>query len=73
MKKLFVILLITCNLSAWEVTTHRAIDRTALENAQTQNLKNFITDSGLENKDYSNEKLFSFPSSRWECIGACNG
>ena len=36
-------------LNAWEVNTHRAIDKTAL--TKTGNLDNFMTDAGLDTEE----------------------
>ena len=46
MKKLFLILLISIRLFAWEVNTHRAIDKTALTNVP--NLNTFVSDSKID-------------------------
>ncbi|MGB5965620.1 MAG: hypothetical protein WBG65_08800 [Sulfurimonadaceae bacterium] len=59
MKTILIILLTISNLFAWEVNTHRAIDRKALENVP--NFSTFITDTNLENKSYKNE-IFLVPT-----------
>jgi len=55
MKIIFTLLIIMGKLLAWEVYTHRAIDRMALESTKTQNLKNFIADSNIGSEAYKNE------------------
>ncbi|WP_428739124.1 hypothetical protein [Sulfurimonas sp.] len=55
MKKIFVILLISINLFAWEVNTHRAIDRTALE--KVDNLNAFISATGVGSENYIYEEF----------------
>ncbi|WP_373033795.1 PKD domain-containing protein [Sulfurovum sp.] len=73
MKKMFLILLISINLFAWEVNTHRAIDRTALTN--TPNLSVFITDVSLENQNYVNETFDDYEMTYFKYIkdGEANG
>jgi len=58
MKKITIIaILTTLMLSAWEINTHRAIDRKAVENST--NLIKFIENSNipLDNNYYNNEKF----------------
>ena len=61
MKKITIIAIIailtTLMLSAWEINTHRAIDRKAVENST--NLIKFIENSNipLDNNYYNNEKF----------------
>jgi len=55
MKKIFLILFLISNLSAWEINTHRAIDKTALKNVL--NLNAFILNSNLDKENYNNEKF----------------
>jgi hypothetical protein len=54
MKKIILIFVGMVNLlSAWEVTTHRAIDRTALMEVGKQNLKYFVDSVQISNEDYT--------------------
>ncbi len=53
MRKIFLILLVSINLFAWEVNTHRAIDKTALENVD--NLNAFIFATGIDSEIYRDE------------------
>jgi len=54
MKKIILItLLIVGKLSAWEINTHRAIDRIAIE--KSENLKRFVGNAGIGNANYCNE------------------
>ena len=56
MKKLTLgIFVIVCWLNAWEINTHRAIDRKAIE--KSENLQTFVKNSGIQNIDYSGEKF----------------
>ena len=56
MKKLIVILLMTVNsLFGWEINTHRAIERKAIE--QSENLKTFVNSADINNANYLNERL----------------
>jgi len=57
MKKIILIFLITMSANAWEVTTHRAIDIQALEIVKEENLKAFLDNTQIGNKDYPNEKF----------------
>ncbi len=66
MKKLFVILLITYNLFAWEVNTHRAIDREALNNAS--NLNAFVSNVELF-KNYKDEIFEDYGMTYFKYIG----
>ena len=52
MKKIILIFLITMSANAWEVTTHRAIDKQALKVVGEQNLKAFIDSVQISNEDY---------------------
>jgi len=62
MKKVInLILMITITVSAWEINTHRAIDRKAIENSD--NLKSFINNSGIKNQNYKNEKFEGYSKS----------
>ena len=54
MKKIIlVILIITGYIHAWETTTHRAIDKTAIESRNVGNLIKFIDASGIAGEDYA--------------------
>ena len=56
MKKIILTILITtvC-IYAWETTTHRAIDKTAIESTSAVNLKYFVKNSGIDSENYENE------------------
>ncbi|WP_428743722.1 cadherin domain-containing protein [Sulfurimonas sp.] len=54
MRKIFLILLVSINLFAWEINTHRAIDKKALENVQ--NLEAFT--SSVELFDNYGSEIF---------------
>ncbi len=57
MKTIYLILLIVSNSFCWEINTHRAIDRIAIE--KSKNLKTFISSSGIsENDTYFNTETF---------------
>lgn len=73
MKKLFAILLISINLFAWEVNTHRAIDRKALEDVA--NLKTFVSASQIGGEDYKNEIFEGYDTTYFEYVqnGELNG
>ncbi|WP_428739774.1 hypothetical protein [Sulfurimonas sp.] len=53
MKKLLIIILISINLFAWEINTHRAIDKEAIDKAS--NLGAFIDNTGVGSENYINE------------------
>ena len=53
MRKIFLILLICINLFAWEVNTHRSIDKTALKSVG--NLKAFKSATGIDSEIYRDE------------------
>jgi len=54
MKKVIkLMLLATITASAWEINTHRAIDRLAIE--KSENLKTFVKNVGIGNANYCNE------------------
>jgi len=53
MKKFVLILLTTIVLFGWEINTHRAIDRTAIENSS--NLKHFVKNANIDTQNYDNE------------------
>jgi hypothetical protein len=61
-KKLILVMLIVVNLNAWEINTHRAIDRLAIE--KSQNLKTFVKNSGIPTNTfhYDNEKFETYGS-----------
>ena len=44
----------------WEVNTHRAIDKSAMEDSSAINLKKFINLSGIKNESYANEKFEAY-------------
>ena len=53
-----MICIVMLNLQAWEVNTHRAIDKTALD-GRAQNLSNFINDSEMGCKYLFTEEIKS--------------
>ena len=55
MKKITIILILTSSLFAWEINTHRAIDKKAIE--QSNNFTTFVNNSGIKNQTYTNEKF----------------
>jgi len=58
MKKILIIaIVLVANLNAWEINTHRAIDREAIE--ASSNLKTFVKNSGISTNSYvyNNEKF----------------
>lgn len=58
MKKIILaIIVMTLGLNAWEINTHRAIDRKAIENST--NLNKFVKNSGIptNNYYYNNEEF----------------
>jgi hypothetical protein len=50
-----LILLVSINVSAWEINTHRAIERKAIE--ASENLKTFVENADIQNTNYSNERF----------------
>jgi len=58
MKKILILMITTVMLFGWEINTHRAIDRSAInESKKDGNLKSFIENSGIDTKyKYLNEK-----------------
>ncbi len=59
MKKVFILFVflvaITSSANAWEINTHRAIDKKAAE--QSINLKKFVKNAQIENEDYGSERF----------------
>jgi len=55
MKHLIIVLILVVQLIAWETTTHRAIDKTAIESKSVVNLKKFVESVNIKNEDYSKE------------------
>jgi len=54
MKKVIkLMLLATITASAWEINTHRAIDKLAIE--KSANLKRFVDNAGMGNENYCNK------------------
>ena len=53
MKKIILAIVCMVNLQAWEINTHRAIDRLAIE--KSENLKRFVGNAGIGNANYCNE------------------
>ena len=45
---------------SWEVTTHRAIDQTAILNGQATNFYNFLNDSGLGSQTFDDRNSIMF-------------
>jgi len=60
MKKIFLIIIMVVNIYGWEINTHRAIDRKAIENSA--NLKSFIQSSNIKNENYIKEKFEGYGS-----------
>ena len=57
MKKIILLILISMSLFGWEINTHRAIDRIAIE--KSQNLKYFVSNSGIPtNKNHYKNEIF---------------
>jgi len=57
MKTVILMIFIIGNLFAWEINTHRAIDRKAIE--VSKNLQTFIENSGISgSKSYYNNEIF---------------
>jgi len=52
-KAIKLMLLATITISAWEINTHRAIDRLAIE--KSEKLKTFVKNVGIQNVNYKNE------------------
>ena len=57
MRKIILVALLSVNLFGWEINTHRAIDRVAIESSK--NLQSFIINSAIprSNNYYKNEKF----------------
>ncbi len=59
MKKIFrliaILVAIISSMSAWEINTHRAIDKEAAK--WSENLKQFIQNAQIENEDYGSERF----------------
>jgi hypothetical protein len=72
LKKLFCIFLIYNNLFAWEVNTHRAIDRKALDNVP--NLNTFVSEVDLF-ESYASEIFEGYDTTYFEYVqnGELNG
>jgi hypothetical protein len=60
MKKILFLMLMLNFLYGWETTTHRAIDKTAIESGNARNLIKFIDASGIKDEDYTNERFESY-------------
>ncbi len=67
MKKiiLMITMIIAC-IQAWEVNTHRAIDKVAIENVKTVNLKTFLTASHTKDMNFTNEKFEDYGMTYFE-------
>ena len=52
MKTIILIFLITMSANAWEVTTHRAIDKQAIKVVEEENLKAFLDNAQIANQEY---------------------
>ena len=58
MKKVILSIVMSfVHIYAWEVNTHRAIDKTAIEEIKPKNLLKFIDSSGIKNKNYKHERF----------------
>ena len=55
MNKLIILILVTINIFAWEINTHRAIDKMAIQ--KSQNLTNFLNSSGLKNYIFKKDAI----------------
>jgi len=55
MKRIMIICMLVTSINAWETTTHRAIDKTAISNAH--NLTSFLTTSGLKNYTFNRNSI----------------
>ena len=57
MKKIILLILTTINVFSWEINTHRAIERKAIE--KSENLKTFVKNSGIPTNTYfyNNERF----------------
>jgi len=69
MKKVITLILVsTITVSSWEINTHRAIDRLAIE--KSQNLKTFVKNSGIPVNFYfyNNEQFEGYERGgvRWQ-------
>ena len=53
----FVLFFTVGVLHAWEVNTHRAIDRTAIEKVKPKNLLKFIDSAGIADNSYAHERF----------------
>jgi len=64
MKKLIFIITLFNMLNAWETTTHRAIDKTAIEAGGRGNLSKFIANAGIVNQNYYREVFETYTNKR---------
>ena len=55
MNKLIILILVTINIFAWEINTHRAIDKMVIQ--KSQNLTNFLNSSGLKNYIFKKDAI----------------
>ena len=62
MKKVInLMLVLSMTSTAWEINTHRAIEREAIR--YSQNLETFVKNSGIKNENYKNEKFEGYSKS----------
>jgi hypothetical protein len=55
MKKIILVMLATINILAWEINTHRAIDKIAIQ--KSQNLTSFLNASGIKNHIFKEDAI----------------
>jgi len=60
MKKIFLMIMMITSIFAWEVNTHRAIDKTAIVSSETKNLHDFLNDTSLGSESFVNPKALLF-------------
>jgi hypothetical protein len=60
MKTIIITLILISSLFSWEINTHRAIEKTAIE--KSNNFTTFVKNSGIKNKTYSNERFEGYGS-----------
>ena len=69
-KVVLIMVLVTAFIYSWEINTHRAIDRKAIEwSLISGNLKTFIKNSGIDNKyKFINENFLTYRMSYYDYI-----
>ena len=66
MRNIVTIILVALNLNAWEINTHRAIDKVAI--GKSTNLKKFINSSKIK-EPFNQNAIFLAPKLH---LGVCN-